>query len=69
LRFDRRITLGNLLTILAGIVSLATGAAYFSSRLNAIEVAVNDVRCTLAAAGIAQTTSPCTLPASRWSRP
>lgn len=62
--FDPRITLGNVLTIIGGIIVGGTFLAVISIRLSAIETAVVDIRCTLAYAGIAPTTGACVLPVS-----
>lgn len=63
--FDPRITLGNVLTIIGGVVIGATFLAVMNTRLNSIEVAVTEIRCNLAFAGIAPTTGMCVLPTPR----
>ena len=63
--FDPRISVGNVITILFGVIALTMGWAHFTDRLDDLQAGITDLRCTLAAAGIAQTTQPCTLPAMR----
>jgi hypothetical protein len=60
--FDPRITLGNIATIVGGLVVAGTFLAVMNSRLDRIEDTVNGIRCTLAYAGIAPTTGACVLP-------
>lgn len=71
--FDPRITLGNILTIIGGVVTAIMFFAYVSlslaTRLDRIEGAITDIRCTLAAQGIAPTTTQCVLPALRMAQP
>lgn len=65
-RFDGRITLGNILTITGGIVIGAVFLVTMIVRLNQLEEKVEDIRCTLAQAGIAPTTGACVLAAHQF---
>ena len=70
--FEAKISFGNVLTIIGGLFTVGVLLWYLSAhfatqdgKLDRLTAQVDDVRCTLAAAGIAATTGPCTLPPTR----
>lgn len=74
--FDRRVSLGNVLTILGGLAwaigmlwFFATWTANQNAKLDMLQSEIADIRCALATAGIAPTTFPCVLSSPRRPTP